>query len=145
MGNRGVGFCRANQYGLNLQEEFDRANESNLVAVQIEHIDAVNNIDEILSVDGVDAAFIGPYDLSASMGITAQFEHPDYLVARDTILRACQKHAIVPGIHVVAPEPSQVKSRVEEGYRLIAFSLDITILTSACTEGLGVIFESLAR
>ncbi|MFW5883269.1 MAG: HpcH/HpaI aldolase family protein, partial [Verrucomicrobiota bacterium] len=65
-GLRGVGFCRANQYGLNLQAEFDRANAENLVAVQIEHIDAIRNIDAILSTPGVDAAFIGPYDLTAS-------------------------------------------------------------------------------
>ena len=136
LGNRGVGFCRANQYGLNLQKEFDRANDCNLVAVQIEHIDAVNNIDEILSVEGVDAVFIGPYDLTASMGITAQFEHPEYIAARDKILNACTRHNIVPGIHVVAPDPAQVLARKAEGYRFIAFSLDITMLTTVCSQSL---------
>jgi 2-dehydro-3-deoxyglucarate aldolase len=145
MGNRGVGFCRANQYGLNLQAEFERANEANLVAVQIEHIDAVRNIDEILSVKGVDAAFIGPYDLTASMGITAQFEHPDYLAAKSAILAACVRNNTIPGIHVVDPDAAQVKLRVEEGYRLIAYSLDITFLTCACKEGLRAIFRDLGR
>lgn len=143
-GNRGVGFCRANQYGLNLQKEFDRANDVNLVAVQIEHIDAVNNIDQIVSVPGVDAVFIGPYDLSASMGITAQFDHPDYIAARDRILESCMRHNIVPGIHVVAPDPDQVRARAAEGYRLIAYSLDITMLTTACSAGLQIIRESLS-
>jgi 2-dehydro-3-deoxyglucarate aldolase len=142
-GNRGVGFCRANQYGLNLQKEFDRANDVNLVAVQIEHIDAVNNIDQIVSVEGVDAVFIGPYDLSASMGITAQFDHPDYIAARDRILESCKRHNIVPGIHVVAPDPEQVSARAAEGYRLIAYSLDITMLTTACFTGLQTIRATL--
>ncbi|MDA7668616.1 aldolase/citrate lyase family protein, partial [bacterium] len=76
VGNRGVGFCRANEYGRNLKQHFDHANDDIMVAVQIEHHQGVDNIDAILNVKGVDAVFIGPYDLSASLGVTAQFEHP---------------------------------------------------------------------
>ena len=138
-GLRGVGFCRANAYGLRLADEFNRANDGILVAVQIEHIEAVRNIDAILSVPGIDAAFIGPYDLSASMGITAQFDHPDYLAAREAILTACHRHKVAPGIHVVPPDAAQAKARIAEGYRFLAYSLDITMLTTACTEGLAVL------
>ena len=139
MGLRGVGFCRANSYGLRLADECARANDDIFLAVQIEHIDAVRNIDAILSVPGIDAVFIGPYDLTASMSITAQFEHPDYLAARATILEACRRHAIVPGIHVVQPDTAQAKARLAEGYRFLAYSLDITMLTTACTEGLAAL------
>ncbi|MEN9402770.1 MAG: 4-hydroxy-2-oxovalerate aldolase [Verrucomicrobiota bacterium] len=139
MGLRGVGFCRANSYGLRLADECARANDDIFLAVQIEHIDAVRNIDAILSVPGIDAAFIGPYDLTASMGITAQFDHPDYLAARVAILAACRRHAIAPGIHVVPPAPAQVKARIAEGFRFIGYSLDITMLTTACSEGLAEI------
>ena len=138
-GLRGVGFCRANDYGLRLADEFNRANDGILVAVQIEHIEAVRNIDAILSVPGIDAAFIGPYDLTASMGITAQFDHPDYLAAREAILTACHRHKVAPGIHVVPPDAAQAKARIAEGYRFLAYSLDITMLTTACTEGLAVL------
>lgn len=141
-GLRGVGFCRANDYGIRLSEECERANDEILVAVQIEHIDAVERIDEIFAVAGIDAAFIGPYDLSASMGLTARFDHPDYLAARDRILRACEKHGVVSGIHVVPPDPSQAKDRLAEGYRFVAFSLDITFLTTACRDGLAEIRKS---
>jgi 2-dehydro-3-deoxyglucarate aldolase len=134
MGNRGVGFCRGNRYGLDLQGEFDRANDVSVVGVQIEHIDAVDNIEEILSVPGVDAAFIGPYDLSASMGLTAQFDHPDYLNARDRILKACQKCGVAAGIHIVPPDTDAVQQAIEEGYQLIAYSLDITIINSNLRE-----------
>ncbi len=138
-GLRGVGFCRANAYGLRVGEHFARANDEILVAVQIEHIDAVRNIDAILGVPGIDAVFIGPYDLTASMGIAAQFAHPDYLAARAAILAACRKHGIVPGIHVVQPAPEEARLRIAEGYRLIAYSLDITMLTTACTAGLAAV------
>lgn len=139
LGLRGVGFCRANSYGLQLAEECVRANHEIFLAVQIEHIDAVRNIDSILSVPGIDAAFIGPYDLTASMGLTAQFEHPDYLAARATILAACQRHGIAPGIHVVPPVPGEVLARMTEGYRFIAYSLDVTMLSTACVGGLATI------
>ncbi len=138
-GLRGVGFCRANDYGLRVADEFARANDEILVAVQIEHIEAVRNIEAILSVPGIDAAFIGPYDLTASMGIAAQFDHPDYLAARAAILAACQRHKIAPGIHIVPPDTTQAKSRLSEGYRFLAYSLDITMLTTACTEGLAAL------
>ncbi|MBL9192651.1 MAG: hypothetical protein JNJ82_09845 [Opitutaceae bacterium] len=138
-GSRGVGFCRANSYGMRLADECARANDETLVAVQIEHIDAVRNIDAILAVPGVDAAFIGPYDLTASMGITARFEHPDYLAAQATILAACARHAITPGIHVVTPDVGEVRRRMAEGFRFIGYSLDITMLSTVCVQGLSTL------
>lgn len=140
-GLRGVGFCRANSYGLHVEGECARANDEILLAVQIEHIKAVSNIDSILSVPGIDAAFIGPYDLTASMGITGQFDHPDYLTARYAILSACQSYNVTPGIHIVPPVPAQAKARMAEGYRFLAYSLDITMLITACIEGLSVLRE----
>jgi 2-dehydro-3-deoxyglucarate aldolase len=136
LGKRGVGFCRANQFGRRVSEEFDVANEEILTAVQIEHIDGVRNIREILAVPGIDAVFIGPYDLSASMGLTAQFEHPEFVAARDAILKACQDAGVVPGIHVVQPNPEELIARAREGYRFLAYSLDITMLLTASKNGL---------
>lgn len=143
MGRRGVGFCRANRYGPDLPGECERANQESLVAVQIEDIKAVEAIDQILSVEGIDAAFIGPYDLSASMGLTGQFDHPDYVAARDQVLAGCLRHQVSPGIHVIKPNPEEVLERIHEGYRLIAFSLDITMITEACASGMGRIREAL--
>lgn len=138
-GDRGVGYCRDNLYGMKLEETVAAANERTLVCVQIEHIDAVRSIDRILAVPGVDAAFVGPYDLSASMGLTAQFDHPDYVAARDRVLEACRAQDIAPGIHVVQPDPDEAITRIREGYRLIAYSLDITMLAHACRSGLDAI------
>lgn len=141
IGKRGVGFCRANAYGLHLEKYFEQANDDILIVAQIEDIEAVRSIDEILSVKGIDAVFIGPYDLSASMGLTAQFEHPDYLAARDAILNACKKHQVAPGIHVVNPDPDEFIQRANEGYQLIAYSLDITIVQRNCITALEKIRE----
>ena len=138
-GERGVGFCRTNMYGMHFDKAIADANDRTLVCVQIEHIEGVRSIDEILSVPGVDAVFVGPYDLTASMGITAQFEHPDMQKAMRRILEACKRHGIVPGIHVVQPDVAEVLRRYKEGYRLIAYSLDITMLHRACVDGLAEI------
>jgi 2-dehydro-3-deoxyglucarate aldolase len=145
MGLRGVGFCRANDYGLRLADECARANDDIFLAVQIEHIEAVCNIDAILGVAGIDAVFIGPYDLTASMGITGQFSHPEYLAARATILAACRRHSVTPGIHVVHPDTTQAKAFIAEGYRFLAYSLDITMLTTACIAGLAALRRSPAE
>ena len=115
------------------------------ICIQIEHIDALKNIDEILSVESIDAVMVGPYDLSASMGITGQFEHPDMIVAKKKILQACKKHSIVAGIHVVQPDPLEVQKRIQEGYRFIAYSLDITMLLNSCLNGLDEIHKLISE
>ncbi len=141
VGRRGVGFCRANGYGVGLSEAVETANDEILVAVQIEDRQGVENVDDILAVEGVDAAFIGPYDLSASLGVTAQFDHPRMIEARQKVLDACTRHGVAAGIHVVPPDPSEVGRCIEQGYRLIAYSLDITMLTRACYEGVAALQE----
>ena len=144
LGSRGLGFCRGNTYGIHIQEAFDQSNTHTLTCVQIEHVDAVDAIDGILSVEGVDAAFVGPFDLSASMGIPGQFDHPQIKAALKTILDACNKHQVVPGIHVVAPKPEEVVDRIQEGFRFIAYSLDITLILESSRQGLASIEKQLA-
>lgn len=131
IGQRGVGFCRANDYGLNLQESVATSNDRTFVCVQIEHVDAIRNLESILSVPGIDAAMIGPYDLSASMGITGQFDHPDMVAAIDRMLVLCKKYNVIPGIHQVQPDPELVKFRIKQGYRFIAYSVDFTFVSHA--------------
>ncbi len=138
-GRRGLGFCRDNSYGLELQNRLAFANEEKTVCVQIEDIEAVRNIDGILAVPGLDAVFIGPYDLSASMGIAGELEHPELIEAKEKVLDACSRHNVAAGIHVIEPEPDQAVKAIEKGYQMIAFSLDITILSTICSAGLATI------
>jgi 2-dehydro-3-deoxyglucarate aldolase len=144
-GDRGLGFGRSLGYGFAVEEYVAEANERLFIAVQIEHIKGVENLDSILAVEGIDAAIIGPYDLSASMGLTAQFDHPDYVKARNRILEGCREKGVRAGIHVVQPEPGEALERIREGYTMIAYSLDITMLGVSCRTGLKAIREGLGR
>lgn len=128
-GQRGVGFARSNDYGTAFDESVPHDNDDVLVCIQIEHQRAVENIDAILSVDGIDAAFFGPYDLSASLGITGQFDHPTFEDAIETAETACREHGVVLGTHIVQPNVQEAINRIEDEYRLIAYSLDITVLS----------------
>ncbi len=143
VGIRGVGYGRSHGYGFLFNEYMERANQDTFVCVQIEHIKAVNNIDQIFSVPGINAAFIGPYDLSASMGITAQFDHPDYLHAIETIKQKCNEYKILPGIHIVQPDTEAVKQKLKDGFGMIAYSLDITMIGRICRDGLNEIKQNL--
>ena len=77
LGTRGVGLARAQKYGFGFEEYVQHINSTTKVIVQIEHIDGINNLVEILSVDGVDGSIIGPYDLSGSMGKPGKYDDSD--------------------------------------------------------------------
>ena len=123
VGNRGVGFSRANLFGKYFNEYQEEA-QSPLLIAQIEHINAVNNLKEILQVEGLDAIIVGPYDLSASMGMTAQFDNKIFKQTLDKIKELCVEYNFPCGYHVVEPIPEKVNSCIEEGYRFIAYCSD---------------------
>ena len=126
-GLRGVGFSRANLFGKHFDDYLQEAQAPLLVAM-IEHSHAVENLDEILAVKGLDAVFIGPYDLSASLGVTGIFDDPKFLEAMETIRSRCSGHRIPCGIHVVVPDRKELQSRISEGYLFLAFSIDAVFL-----------------
>ncbi len=121
-GIRGVGLARAQGYGRSFADYMETANDSIAVIVQAEHIDAVNNIEQIVEVDGIDAVFIGPYDLSASMGLMGQVDHPEVVEAIDRIGRACQQRDISLGYFGTTAE--SVQDYVRKGYHLICAGTD---------------------
>ena len=129
-GSRGVGFSRANLFGKHFTEYAKEA-QAPLVVAQLEHIRGVENLKDILSVKGLDALFIGPYDLSASMGLTGQFEHNDFQEALNRVLKICKQHKVSSGVHVVYPDPNKLQLRIEEGYRFIAYSIDSVFLVQS--------------
>ncbi len=134
MGTRGVGLARAQHYGERFAEYVAQANDSTLLIVQIEHVDAVRNIEEILDVPGIDGTFIGPYDLSMSMGLPGQLDHPDILQARRRVLEATKARGLAPGIHLVHPDRAvaDIASVIAEGYQFIALGTDILFLGDSC-------------
>jgi 2-dehydro-3-deoxyglucarate aldolase len=128
-GTRGVAFSRANLFGKHFEQYMDEAQQPLLVAM-IEHVNAVNNLDSILQVEGLDAILIGPYDLSASMGLTADFEHPDFIDQMLKIKLVSDKFMIPCGIHIVEPAADVVDDKLTEGYRFLAYSIDSVFLNS---------------
>jgi 2-keto-3-deoxy-L-rhamnonate aldolase RhmA len=133
-GFRGVGLGRAHAYGPRFQEYVRELQEYAVVVVMIEHRDGVEQVEEILRVPGVDGVFIGPYDLSTSYGVPGQFEHPLMRAAMARILAAAKDARVAAGIHVVHPPVEQVKDRLAEGFRLIAYGGDMLFLVPAMRE-----------
>ncbi len=128
-GTRGVGLARAHRYGLRVNEYLQGANDRTAVVVQAEHITAVENIESIVRVPGIDAVLIGPYDLSASMGLTGQVDHPDVRQAIDRVTDACQVAGIRLGIFGVSA--AAVKPYIAKGYTLIVAGVDTLLLAQA--------------
>jgi len=136
-GKRGVGLARAQGYGVGFEDYRQWLENESVVIVQIEHIDAVRNLDAILKVPGVDGFIVGPYDLSGSLGIPGKFDEPAMIQALEAIRKIALEHkSVAPGFHVVPPEPKRVSEKIAEGYRFIAYSTDMLFLGENCRNGL---------
>lgn len=128
IGKRGVGLARAQGYGIGFEKYKNWLNESSIIIAQIEHIDAVNNIEEILQVDGIDGIIIGPYDLSGSMGYPGEYHREDVKAAIRQVEEACMTAGKPLGFHVIHPEHTLVIEKIRNGYTFLAFSLDFFFL-----------------
>ena len=133
-GIRGASLCRASDYGRRFGEYFAAHNREVIVVVMLEHIQAVPQADAILATPGIDAALIGPYDLSASMNLAGQLDHPEVRAAQQVILDACQRQKVAAGIHVVPVDPEEVRRRVEAGYRFVACGIDTLFIREGCRQ-----------
>ena len=131
-GIRGASLCRASGYGRRFGEYFAAHNREVIVVVMLEHIQAVPQTDAILATPGIDAALIGPYDLSASMNLAGQLDHPEVRAAQQAILDACQRQKVAAGIHVVPVDPEEVRRRVEAGFRFVACGIDTLFIREGC-------------
>jgi 4-hydroxy-2-oxoheptanedioate aldolase len=132
---QGVRSLEAGRFPLSFKTDpatyFQRANDEILVIVQIEHHEAIRNVDAILSVPGVDACYVGPNDFCASLGLAPSLEppHREFHDAMDVLLKACKRHGVVPGIHCQTTET--VNRRIAEGWPLVGMVNDQRFLTSA--------------
>jgi 2-keto-3-deoxy-L-rhamnonate aldolase RhmA len=135
-GNRGVGLARAQRYGPGFREYHEWQKEGPVVVAQIEHWAALENLEAIFSVPGVDAFIIGPYDLSCSMGIPGEFDHPEFKAAMNRILATGLRVGCPAGLHIVEPDVEQLQRVISEGYRFIAYSVDIRMLDVSARAGI---------
>ena len=131
-------MARAEGYGVALHEYMEWLKKEVVIIVQIEHIDAVKNIEAILSSDDIDGYIIGPYDLSATMGLPGQFEHPDVVAVLKKIRDAGMLLKKPGGLHIVEPNPEELASRIKEGFLFLAYSVDFRMLDVSSRAGLKI-------
>ena len=142
-GSRGVGLARAQGYGFNFKEYAESVNDETTVIAQIEHVDAINNLEEILLVDGIDATIIGPYDLSGSLGKPGKYDDSDVKDVLINYEKISTKVGVPMGYHVIEPDYKLVLEKIKEGYTFIAFSLDILFLGTICRDQINRLREEL--
>ncbi len=130
------GSIHAMNFGTDPATYYSRANDEVLVVLQAESPQAVRNADEIMSVPGVDAVFIGPNDLMAQMGQVPMMENdtPEFVGALDHILKTAQKHGIAAGLHTGNDE--QCSRRLAQGFRFLAIASDARFMISGAQEEL---------
>lgn len=128
LGSRGVGLGRAQGYGARFAEYLEWQADGPVVIAQIEHRDAVDQLEAILAVPGVDGFMIGPYDLSCSMDIPGQFDRKEFVATMARIRDTGKRLGVSAGLHLVEPDLKRLAELVREGYTFIAYSVDIRIL-----------------
>ncbi|MDQ3442274.1 MAG: aldolase/citrate lyase family protein, partial [Chloroflexota bacterium] len=138
-GNRSVGGGRhALSWDSSGAEYFANANDQVLVVLQIEHIEGVENADAILSVPGIDACFIGPNDLAASMGlglgVPLESDNPELVAAIMKIRDTCKKHGVATGIHTSGADG--VNFRIGQGFQFCAMASELKYMLGYLKEDL---------
>ena len=144
IGNRSYGVNRAHDYGFSLNEYFDGWNESASFIIQVETIEAVNNIDDLLAFDEVDGVMIGPMDLSGSLGIPGQTNHPDVIKASKKVIKACEKYGKSCGTQVSDTTESAITDLFGLGYTFAILGSDLFVLWR-WAEDMKVIMEKLKK
>jgi 2-keto-3-deoxy-L-rhamnonate aldolase RhmA len=125
IGNRGVGLGRAQNYGVGFEEYKKWAKTEIIFIPQIEHIDGVNNLESILALEEVDGFIVGPYDLSGSLNVPGEWEHPDVINALNKVKNIVSDHKKPGGFHVVHSNHKELEKRIADGYTFIAYGDDM--------------------
>jgi len=138
-GERGCSVLKGHaDYRLEPQLEFARqANRENMIILQIERKLAIERLDELFSVPGVDAAVLGPNDLALSLGIEEGMSNPVIVEAVDKVVAACQRHGIASGMHVGSVEV--LRTWMAKGMRMITYSTDLNFLLGGARSGLAAL------
>lgn len=139
LGRRGTAFTVAhdNYQGGDISEKIEWANRETMIIAQIETVGGLENAEEIAAVEGVDILWIGGFDLTSSMGIPAQFDHPDFQAAVDRVANVCNRHDKVAGMMVGTAD--EATDLINRGFRCIAYGGDLWIYQQALREALDTI------
>lgn len=127
-GCRSFGISRGQGYGFDFDEYTSTWNDISSLIVQIESVEGVKNIEAILSNKDVDGVMIGPYDLSGSLGVPGQLEHPSVIEAANKVIRACADSGKGCGTQVIEPNVDSLEGAFEAGYTFVVLASDIFVL-----------------
>ncbi len=122
----------------NLKQYIGTFNQGNICIANIESVPAMEHLEEILSVPGLDGVFIGPHDLSVSLGLPEQYDHPDFEAAVTTIIKTTRAHGLHIGIHFSLEPERQVKW-MKEGANIVVHSSDISLFRQRLKQDLQLI------
>ncbi|MFN0118591.1 MAG: HpcH/HpaI aldolase family protein, partial [Elusimicrobiota bacterium] len=128
IGKRSYGVARAHSYGQKFEKYTKTWNERSVFIVQIESITAVKNIESILMNPSVDGVMVGPYDMSGSLGIPGQLDHPEVTKACAQVIDACKKHNKSCGTQIVDPDSENTSKALKQGYTFVVLASDVFIL-----------------
>jgi len=141
LGKRSFGINRAHAYGLKFNDYLANWNATSIFIAQIESIDAVKNIDEILENPHLDGVMIGPYDMSGSLGVPGQIQHPLMLEAEKKVIDSCLRAKKSCGTQLADFSKANIDQAIRKGYTFIIASSDLFIL-NAWAENAGSLIES---
>lgn len=127
-GSRSFGVARAQGYGFDFDEYVSTWNDSSSLIMQIETVEGVENIDQILDFEQIDGVMIGPYDISGSLGIPGQLDHPKVNQAAMRVVDSCRKHNKACGTHIVDPDIKVIEDKFKLGYTFVVLASDIFLL-----------------
>jgi len=128
VGNRSYGVNRAQAYGFDFDEYITSWNDSSSFIIQVESIQAVNNIDKLLDFNEIDGVMVGPYDISGSLGVPGQTNHPSVIEASKKVIAACERYGKSCGTQVADATPDSVYALFELGYTYAILGSDLFVL-----------------
>ena len=128
IGKRSYGVSRAQGYGFDFAEYITQWNESSTFIIQVESIDAVNNIEDLLAFDEIDAIMVGPYDISGSLGLPGQLDHPKVIEASKKVIKACEKFNKSCGTQLNDPNKENIQNLFDLGYTYAILGSDLFVL-----------------
>lgn len=143
IGKRGVGLSRAQGYGRNFENYRDNIAPNIILIAQIEHINAIAELESIIETEGISGTIIGPYDLSGSMGKPGQYNDEDVKSTLSKYESVAKNYNKLIGYHIIEPDHRLVVEKIKMGYNFIAFSTDFLFLSTLATNELNYLKDKL--
>jgi 2-keto-3-deoxy-L-rhamnonate aldolase RhmA len=128
IGKRSYGVNRAQAYGFDFDKYINTWNIESIFLIQVESIEAVNNIESLLQNDQIDGVMVGPYDISGSLGVPGQTSHPLVIEASKKVIAACEKYGISCGTQVSDSTEESVNALFDLGYTYAILGSDLFVL-----------------